>query len=173
MPSPESNRPGWPTGSKRRGGASMTVALGRGRGGQSQMLWCAWSSTCFGVRWWQVAAGRHQRSVAAQSLIRLLRTKATRPLGPAPNRQRVLETLFCAWRLAGAGFSDLRPTESWQVSLLPSSPPGLVSPKTVWRFVMKSIRWPAAHATPRHGRRALSLRHHKPKRAGLVCGRCA
>ena len=45
------------------------------------MLWCAWSSTCFGVRWWQVAAGRHQRSVAAQWLIRLLRTKATRPYG--------------------------------------------------------------------------------------------
>ena len=47
----------------------------------------------------------------------------------------------------------------------------LVSPKIGFAFCDESNFWPAAHATPRHGRRALSLRHHRPEPAGLVRGR--
>jgi hypothetical protein len=49
----------------------------------------------------------------------------------------------------------------------------LVSRKRVFAFCYESIFWPAAHATSRHGRRTLSLRRHRPERAGLVRRRCA
>src|SRR5690349_21530205 len=82
--------------------------------------------------------------------------------GRAPNRQRVLETLFCAGRLAGAGFS--KPPTVASGPRNPGPPPtlrlrpGLVSPKMVSRFVMNQCAGP---------------RHTLPPGMAAVLYRCA
>ena len=103
-------------------GATTMVALGRGCCQQG-------NRKCYGVLGHRrapvvalVASRRHQRPVAAHSLIRLLWTKATAPRQLVGHRtdRAVLGNVFCAGRLAGAGSPalDMHPGEP------PSAPHG-------------------------------------------------